>query len=149
MKAGFWLFKLQSIEMALCTDRGSRVRILLETQRVLAALLFGGYGVWNVYWLIQAKIPPSIFLKVTGLPCPTTGGTRAMIQLWAGNWQESLRYNAMALPIVCLSLLSFGWLLCQSLRGKRLRLPFPFFQTWMALLGAAWVLKLTGDPMYW
>jgi hypothetical protein len=135
--------------MTSCTDRSRRVRILLESQRVVAAFLFAGYGVWNLYWLIQAKIPPSIFLKVTGWPCPTTGGTRAMIQLWAGNWQESLRYNAMALPIVCFSLLNIAWLLVQLFFGKRLCLPFSFFWVWMAFLSAAWVLKLTGDPMYW
>jgi hypothetical protein len=55
----------------------------------------------------------------------------------------------MAMPIVCVALISVCWLVIQSILGQRRRLPFSLFLVWMALLGVAWVLKLTGDPMYW
>jgi hypothetical protein len=117
--------------------------------RYFGGVAFAGYCVWNVYWLVQARIPPSIFLVVTGWPAPTTGGTRAIVRLCHGDWQESLRYNAMALPLIFLLLLSLAWLGGQALARKRLNLPLALFWAWVVVLGVAWVLKLTGDPMYW
>ncbi|HEY1858780.1 MAG TPA: DUF2752 domain-containing protein, partial [Gemmataceae bacterium] len=130
-------------------DRSRATRILLQIQRFVAALLFAGYGLWNLYWLAQGCIPPSIFLKVTGWPCPTTGGTRAIIQLCHGVWHESLRYNAMAIPIIVLLALSLGWLARQAVAKTNLNLPLGIFWSWVIVLGVAWVLKLTGDPLYW
>jgi len=125
------------------------MRTLFPVQRFVAALFFTGYGLWNVYWLAQGSIPPSIFLKVTGWPCPTTGGTRAIVQLWRGDWPESLRYNAMAIPIIVLFVLSVGWLARQAVARTHLNLPLGIFWSWVILLGVAWVLKLTGNPLYW
>ena len=47
-------------------------------------LAFSGYAIWNLFWLAQAKVPPSIFTATTGLPCATTGGTRSVLALLAG-----------------------------------------------------------------
>jgi len=117
--------------------------------RCCGILSLTGYCVWNVFWLVQGRVPPSIFMAVTGLPAPTTGGTRAVLQLVEGNWHESLRYNAMALPLLFLFVLSCNWIVCQAIARKRLSLPLAVFWAWVAALGVAWVLKLTGDPMYW
>jgi len=130
-------------------DGSCAMHILLQVQRLVAALLFAGYGLWNVYWLAQGSIPPSIFLKLTGWPCPTTGGTRAFVQLCHGEWQESLRYNAMAVPIIVLFAACVGWLARQAVARTHLNLPMGIFWAWMIILGVAWVLKLTGDPLYW
>jgi Protein of unknown function (DUF2752) len=110
---------------------------------------FAGYCVWNVYWLAHGSLPPSIFVAVTGFPAPTTGGTRAVVHLWRGDVRESLRYNAMAIPILLLVAFTLGWLLRQAATRRRLLLPWSFFWAWAALLAVAWVLKLTGDPLYW
>jgi hypothetical protein len=77
--------------------------------RVAAVVSFLAYCLWNVYWLAQGQIPPSIFRSATGLPAPTTGGTRAVIALCRGEALESLRYNAMAIPILLLFTLTIGW----------------------------------------
>jgi hypothetical protein len=117
--------------------------------RVAAVVSFLAYCLWNVYWLAQGQIPPSIFRSATGLPAPTTGGTRAVIALCRGEALESLRYNAMAIPILLLFTLTIGWLGRQAAARRRLLLPFGFFWAWLVVLAVAWVLKLTGDPMYW
>src|SRR5437868_6006576 len=107
---------------------------------------FVAYCTWNIYWLAQSCIPPSIFLAATGLPSPTTGGTRAIISLCNGHIVDSLRYNAMAVPVLVVFLGSVSWLTCQVLRQRRVCLPSSIFWVWMMVLGVAWVLKLTGDP---
>jgi hypothetical protein len=135
--------------MDLRIDGTRALRLFLQVQRVLAALCFTGYVIWNIYWVAQGRIPPSIFLKTTGWPCPTTGGSRAIVQFSQGNWNESLRYNAMALPIILLSIVTVGWLVRQAILRGRLSVPISLFWVWIAVLGVAWVLKLTGNPMYW
>jgi hypothetical protein len=117
--------------------------------RIAAIVGFAAYCVWNVYWLSRGQIPPSMFLSATGLPAPTTGGSRAVFHFCRGEAQESLRYNAMAIPILLLFILSIGWLARQVATRRRLLLPFGFFWAWLLVLSVAWVLKLTGDPQYW
>ncbi len=110
---------------------------------------FAGYCIWNGYWLAQGKVPPSIFLAATGLPAPTTGGTRAVVHLWRGELLESMRYNAMAIPILLLLAVTLGWLIRQAAKRRPFLVPFGFFWAWLAVLAIAWVLKLTGDPNAW
>ena len=40
------------------------------------------------------------FLRLTGLPCPTCGVTRAMIAIVSGNIYDYCRYQPLALPLV-------------------------------------------------
>ncbi len=117
--------------------------------RVAASAGFVGYCIWNGYWLAQSKVPPSIFLAVTGLPAPTTGGTRAVVHLWRGEVRESMRYNAMAIPILLLLAVTVGWLIRQAATRRPILVPFGFFWAWLAVLAIAWVLKLTGDTNAW
>jgi hypothetical protein len=134
------------------SDNSSKSHVRLVVQRFLrvaAIVSFTGYCIWNAYWLAQGKVPPSIFLAVTGLPAPTTGGTRAIVNLWQGELLESMRYNTMAIPILLLLAVTLGWLIRQAVTRRRLLVPFGFFWAWLAVLAIAWVLKLTGDPMYW
>jgi uncharacterized protein DUF2752 len=118
----------------------------LRTLGVAFAVVYLG---WNVFWLVQARIPPSLFIALTGYPCPTTGGTRAMKCLAAGDWQESLRYNPFAVPMTVLFVLTFGWLVAQLALRKRLSLPSWIVISWAVILPIAWIVKLTGDPAYW
>jgi hypothetical protein len=134
------------------SDNSTKLHVRLLVRRFLrvaAIVSFIGYCTWNGYWLAQRKVPPSIFLAVTGLPAPTTGGIRAVVHLWRGELRESMRYNAMVVPILLLLAVTLGWLICQAATRRRLLVPFGFFWAWLAVLGIAWVLKLTGDPMYW
>ena len=122
------------------------LRLLLRTTAAALAVVYVG---WNAYWLAQAQIPPSLFKSLTGLPAPTTGGTRSLRQLLAGHWLESLRYNAMTVPICGLLVLTGGWLAGRGLRRRPPVLPNWIAWSWLLVLATAWLLKLTGDPRYW
>jgi len=89
------------------------------------------------------------FSGLTGLPCPTTGGTRSVHHLLSGHWEESLQHNPMSVPICLLMLFSLGYLTCQCLSRRRLALPNWTLHAWLALLAIAWILKLASDPKYW
>ena len=117
--------------------------------RAVASGLFAVYIAWNVFWLLQWKVPSSLFLALTGIPCPTTGGTRSLRLLLAGNWHESLRYNAMTVPICLLLVFCFVWLCGRWLGKRRLVLPNWTLSAWGIVLSAAWLLKLLGDTRYW
>ena len=110
--------------------------------RAVAAALAVVYCGWQVFWLTQGRIPPVLFLALTDLPAPTTGGTRSMVHLFAGRWRESLWENALALPIAVLFVLSVCWVLVQGLRSRRWRLPQGFLVAWLGTLGIAWAIKL-------
>ena len=117
--------------------------------RTTAAAMFVVYVLWNLFWLAQARVPPSLFLGLTGLPGPTTGGTRSFFFLLQGDWQGSLAYNAMTVPILGLLVFSVASLVVQVIRRQRLRLPNWTLWAWLGVLGVAWALKLTGSPAYW
>lgn len=51
---------------------------------------------------------PCIFNKLTGYKCPGCGMTRAMAEIWDGNFKVAMQYNALSLtvlPVVCIYLL--------------------------------------------
>jgi hypothetical protein len=118
----------------------------LRTTAAAAAVV---YVLWNLFWLSYARVPPSLFLGLTGLPGPTTGGTRSLLCLLHGDWQTSLAYNAMTVPILGLFAFSVGLLVIQAIRRERLRLPSWTPWAWLGVLGVAWAIKLTGSPVYW
>ncbi len=124
-------------------------RVLRFALRVVATGMLALYILWNLYWLAQARVPPSLFLGLTGLPAPTTGGTRSILRFLDGDWRGSLAFNAMTLPILALFVYSVGLLLLRFVRHRRLRLPGWTTWAWLIVLTTAWVLKLTGSPEYW
>ena len=107
------------------------------------------YVSWNVYWLCHGRLAPSLLRSLAGIPAPTTGGTRAIRCLLKGNWQESLRYNAFAIPIAILLLASVAVLAWRLIQGKPFLLPNSWFAIWAVVLIFAWICKLCGDPQYW
>lgn len=127
-------------------DRDMAVRRGLRMAAWCAVILYCG---WNLYWLCRLRVPPALFLALTGLPSPTTGGTRSFRALCAGEWHESLRWNAMTVPILALLSASIVGLFLSWLRTRRLRLPQWFLWAWCFVLIAAWALKLAGDRAYW
>lgn len=111
--------------------------------------LLVGYVTWNLFWLSSGRVPPSIFKAITGLPAPTTGGTRAMRSLREGALSESLRYNPFAVPITLLFVATIAAVAVSAVRGRGLRISGQWAVAWAVLLLVAWIWKLTGDPQYW
>jgi len=129
--------------------KGDTRRLFHSGLRVLALALLVVYCLWNVFWLGQGRLPPSLFLALTGLPAPTTGGARSVLQLCRGNWRESLRHNPLAVPLCLLFGLSLSWLVVQCLRRRRLSMPGWLGWAWAVVLGAAWVVQLARGPRDW
>ena len=65
--------------------------------------------------------------------------------LAAGDWQESLRFNPLAVPMTVLFALTLCWLVAQIALRKRLSLPGWIVIAWAVILPVAWIIKLTGD----
>jgi hypothetical protein len=129
--------------------QGNVKQAVVLLQRSTAWGLLVVYCVWNAWWILQLRIPPALFLAITGLPCPTTGGTHSMLCLLRGDWEESLRWNLLTIPIVVL----VGFTLCCVGRCLRARQPVllhrRFLFAWGALLAVAWACKLLGNSNYW
>ena len=128
------------------TRRADLWHSLLRYAAILCATF---YGLWNLAFLIQAKIPPSILTGLTGLPSPTTGGTRSMQLLWRGHFRESLQANLFAVPITLCFVFTLGLLVAQRMRHRKLSVPSWLVTTWGLLLLIAWLAKLIGDRTYW
>jgi len=124
-------------------------RVLRLWPAVVGWLGLAVYLSWNLYWLCHGRLAPSLLRSLTGIPAPTTGGTRAIRCLFNGAWQESLRFNAFAVPIAVLFLATIAALLWRIVRRKPLLLPNSWFALWAVVLIVAWICKLFGDPQYW
>ena len=132
-----------------CERRAKHRAQLKCLVRALVVGLFLSYCLWNLAWLPLGRTAPSMLTGLCGLPCPTTGGTRAFMCLMRGDVAASLRYNAMTVPILALLALTLGHLVHRAARRQRLVVPQGVFVAWMAVLAFAWVLKLVGNPAYW
>ena len=100
------------------------------------------YGVWQFYWLGMGQMPPALFLAVTGLPAPTTGGIRSVSCLLRGDWLGSLHHNAMTIPMSILAIGCVGWAMILASRRGQVRLPKGIGLAWVVLLAMAWSIKL-------
>ena len=121
------------------------VNCILTWYRALRCFAIAGltvYGMWQLYWLSQGKLPPALFLAYTGLPAPTTGGRRSIACLLQGDWTGSLHHNAMAIPLSLLTIVCAIWPVNQFLRGRPIRLPKGTGMVWIAVLATAWCVKL-------
>lgn len=107
------------------------------------------YVLWNVLWLSRLQVPPALSLGLAGLPAPTTGITRGLCQLLQGNVAESLRWNAMTVPLWALFFFSLAWVGGRLVARRRPSLPRGTGWCWLVVLSLAWVLKLFGDRGYW
>lgn len=106
---------------------------------VAGLLLARLYPLWRDHVVVACPL-----LEMTGLPCPTCGGTRALAALVAGDWAAAFAWNpgVAAAGVVAAAWLPLGALLL-ALPGVRPGLPvrFPATVRWglPLLLAANWV----------
>ena len=74
---------------------------LLSTVTVLGFLF---YVVWNMYFLLNGSIPPSIMYKLTGIPSPTTGMYRSFIGIIQMDYGAYITNNPFVIPFIILLL---------------------------------------------
>jgi len=88
--------------------------------------------------------------RVTGVPCPTCGMTRAFCNAVQTHWQASLLWHPLGIPVVMACLVGAVWLGAEAFQGSRLK---PQWRNRMlpplAVLGiggilATWVMRLCG-----
>lgn len=122
------------------------IRVLL---RPIALGLAGFYVLWNAAWIHSGNIPPSILTAMTGLPCPTTGGTRSLLAALHGEWANSVLWNPLTFVYLALAIYSGALLGWQLLRKERLVLNGFVARVWLAVLAAGWIAKLAIGQRYW
>ena len=110
--------------------------------RSLAVAMIAIYSVWQVYWLSRWEFPPALFLALTGLPAPTTGGIRSIVCLMHGDWIGSLHNNAMTIPMTVMAITCAFWATGQAYFGHQVRLPKGMGLAWAVVLTLAWSIKL-------
>lgn len=88
---------------------------LVPEKSPLPRLLVFPFGLLALAGLVLLRFQSDLVLRwahcplreVTGLPCPTCGGTHAAVDLVQGRWLDALRAN----PLVVVGLVLFGlWL---------------------------------------
>lgn len=107
-----------------------------ERSSITSNLLIGGVvGIWGLgalgaYWVTQATGHPVIICplrRYTGIPCPTCGGTRALVSLATLNPLAALAFN----PLVTIGLVVVPiWAVRRKSRGLRL---IDWHPTWRTL----------------
>lgn len=79
--------------------------------RYSAIIAFGFYLLWNLYFLLNAQLPPSILYELTGIPSPTTGMYRSAIALVYLDLNGFLMNNPLVvlfIPILAFILISLS-----------------------------------------
>ena len=118
------------------------VNLRYRALRCLTVAMIAVYSAWQVFWLSRGQLPPALFLAITGLPAPTTGGTRSLDCLLHGDWIGSLHHNAMAVPISLMAFSCVAWVIIQAIGGRPARLSRRTGIAWLVVLGLAWSIKL-------
>lgn len=118
-------------------------------QRIFIAAVICGYLAWNLSFLVQGKVPSSIFKSLTGLPCPTSGGWRSFCALLQGDFRESFLYNPFTGVFLLLLLISVIFILQRLLCKKAVLLPSWLAIVWCVSLVLAWGAKFLLGPAYW
>ena len=122
---------------------------LRRTFAVVGIGAFFGYAIWNIAWLSMSRIPPSILVEATGLPCPTTGMTRSVMSLLHGDMAGFICYNPFTGIYLALIVLSAAALAVRVRRGESLAIPAGLGWCWFIALGGGWVAKFVLGATYW
>ena len=127
----------------------SQESLIRRITRLAALGAFIFYLAWNAAWIAHGRIPPSILLAATGIPCPTTGGCRSFVALCRGEFVQSFLYNPLMLVYLLLFCYSMGILFRLWIHRKRLVLS-PFIAwMWCASLLIGWAAKFALGRQYW
>lgn len=109
---------------------------------LLLAGCFLGYGL-IAFQMKQAtpdnKNQPVIclFKKATGLPCPSCGSTRAVVDLLNGQFWEAIHHNPLGLLIFIILLVAPVWILIDLIfKNESL---YIFFNKLIAFIEQKWV----------
>ena len=78
--------------------------------------------------------------RLTGIPCPSCGTTRALLLLFQGHATEALLMNPLVVPATILAIVVPGWIVADLLRGSD-----SLHQAWISVES---VLK-KGHPVAW
>lgn len=81
-----------------------------KIRNYLILFFISGSYIYLIFFPSGTNIDVCIFKKVTGVPCPGCGGTRAMELLLNGHIKESLLINPSAILIFIFSVVVFFWL---------------------------------------
>jgi hypothetical protein len=89
---------------------------------ILGLLALGSYG-WIGYHLLhtesrEASITVCLFKNVTGIPCPSCGITRSVLELLEGNFRQGLLINPLGIFAMSLLLIIPGWIVVDIIRNK-------------------------------
>ncbi len=118
----------------------------------LAPLAAAGAGGWGVLLPAGPEGTLCLFRRLTAVPCPGCGLTRAFVHLARGEWLAALADHPLA-PLVALELAA-GWALWGLALAGRLRLrPERWLGPWLlahaAALGALWLGRLATGTLPW
>ena len=88
--------------------------------------------------------------RMTGIPCPTCGMTRAFCNAVQGHWGSSLLWHPLGIPVVLACAAGALWLGAEAVKGRAMK------SEWRSSLGpplavlgigavlATWALRLCG-----
>lgn len=88
---------------------------------ILAIACLAGYA-WLFLQLRRAAADPQLptvcFVKtVTGIPCPSCGSTRSMVELIRGHWLSALQLNPLGYVLLAGLLTIPGWIAFDLIDG--------------------------------
>jgi hypothetical protein len=89
--------------------------------RLLAAVTVLGflfYVAWNMFFLLEGIVPPSIMYKLTGIPSPTTGMYRSFIGIIQMDYMVFITNNPFVIPFVLL-LFRTAFILLTKFKNKQ------------------------------
>lgn len=115
----------------------------------LITVLLCLYFVWNLFFLVQKEVPPSIFKYFTGFPCATSGGIRSIKCLFNGEYKDFFYFNPFTCVFMGLFLISMWKLFLCFIRKQSKSLPHWLGITWLITLGCAWIVKFILPSQYW
>ena len=116
---------------------------------IFGTVAFLGYVIWNVRWIAQSTIPPSILIGVCGVPAPTTGMTRSVRAFVEGNWSHGFLWNPMTIPFCALLLWTLVEIACKLSSRDRLVISKLCAKCWFGGLLVAWIAKFSLGAQWW
>lgn len=132
-----------------CSQRSFSWKSAFRFPGIVGTGAFIFYVAWNVHWIANGLIPPSIVMGLWEIPAPTTGMTRSTLALAEGDWAASLLWNPWTLPflgVITWTMAEFVW---KAVTVRRLVLSRALTLVWPAVLGLAWVTKLVMGSRWW